>query len=93
MQERQAKEALLLQQKGAERLAALEPEAFSADAAIRALIEGAKLERLARGEVTERQEVQQTGDPRLERISDDDLTTLLELAEGPLGGEAPSQQR
>ena len=47
MQERQAREALLLQQRGTEWLAALGSEAASAEAAIRAITEGAKLERLA----------------------------------------------
>ncbi len=84
MEARQAKEALLLQQRGAERLATLEAEEFPAGDAIRALIEGAKLERLSRGEVTERQELQEVGDPRLERFSDDELERLAELAERDL---------
>ena len=54
MYERQAKEALLLQQRGTEWLAGMTEERVTADAAIRALVEGARLERLARGEPTER---------------------------------------
>lgn len=57
MYERQAKEALLLQHRGAEWLAGITDDKVTADAAVRALVEGARLERLARGEPTDRQEV------------------------------------
>ncbi len=82
MQERQAKEGLLLQQKGAEWLAQIETEQASPEAAIRAVVEGARLERLARGEVTERTEVRNDADPKLERLDDEALDHLIELAEG-----------
>ena len=91
MQERQTKEALLLQQRGAERLAALDPEDVSVEAAIRAVVEGAKLERLNRGEVTERTAIEEAGDPRLERFTDAELERLLELAERAVEGDTPPQ--
>jgi hypothetical protein len=78
MQERQAKAALLLQQKGVEWLAQLPADEVSADAAIRALVEGAKLERLVRGEATERTEQRQASDPRLEELSDAELDRLID---------------
>lgn len=89
MQERHAKEGLLLQQRGAEWLTGLAAEAVSAEAAIRALVEGVKLERLARGDVTERTEVQQGGDPRLERLTDDEFAQLLRMATGSVEGATP----
>ena len=89
MRERQTKEALLLQQRGAERLAAIENDDVSVETAIRAVVEGAKLERLNRGEITERTEIYEAGDPRLERFSNDELERLLALAEGAVEGEAP----
>jgi hypothetical protein len=82
MYERQAKEGLLLQQVGAEWLAGLPGEQASADAAIRAIVEGAKLERLARGEPSERDEVTTGGsDERFSEYSDAELAHLAELAE------------
>ncbi len=82
MQERQAKEGLLLQQRGAQWLAQIDDEQASPEAAIRAVIEGARLERLARGEATERTEIQNAPDPKLEQLSDQELDRLVELAEG-----------
>jgi hypothetical protein len=89
MHERHAKEALLLQQKGAEWLAAKSADDASAEASIRAIVEGARMERLARGEPTDRQEVQGglQINARLEGLSDDELDRLIEHAEGALGGE------
>ena len=49
MAERHAKEGLLLQQKGAQWLAALTADQVTAPAAIRAITEGVRLEREARG--------------------------------------------
>lgn len=83
MHERQAREALFLQQRGAEWLAALGPDEASPEAAIRAIVEGAKLERLARGEATERTEQRELSDRRLQELSDDELDALLgQLATG-----------
>ena len=90
MQARQAKEGLLLQQKGAEWLAQIENEKASPEAAIRAVVEGARLERLALGEATERTEVHgEHPDPRLEQLGDEELDRLIELAEGTLEGAGP----
>lgn len=89
MQERQAKEGLLLQQKGAEWLAQIETEHASPEAAIRAVVEGARLERLARGEATERTEIRDDTDPKLQRLSEKELDRLIELAEGLRGEDAP----
>ena len=95
MYDRQAKEALLLQQKGTEWLAAMRPEGGTAEAAIRAVVEGARLERLARGEPSERQEVQgEVGvSARLASMSDDELDRLIKHAEGTLGREGEAEPR
>lgn len=77
MNERQAREALLLQQKAIEGLQGRSPEAFTPDGLVRALWTAVKVERLARGEPTERSETSTAGDPRLERLSDDDLERLI----------------
>ena len=87
MRERQAKEALALQQKGMEWLQALGDKEPAAEAAIRAVVEGAKLERLARGEVTERTETIQSGGGRLEELEEEELESLIKLAEKTVGGE------
>lgn len=93
MYDRQAKEALLLQQKGAEWLAAMGADDATADAAIRAVVEGAKLERFARGEPTDRQEVNgEIGiNARLTALSDEELDRLLEYTERAMGGEGPTE--
>ena len=86
MQERQAREALLLQQKGAEWLAPVNAEEATPEAAIRAIVEGARLERLVRGEATERTEQRDITDERLKELSDDELDRLLDqLGEGVAG--------
>lgn len=88
--ERQTKLALLLQHKGTEWLAGIEAEDASAAAAIRALVEGTKLERAVQVELTaEAEAAPNEPDDRLERFSDDDLARLIELAEGSLGGAVP----
>ena len=88
MYERQAKEGLLLQQRGTEWLAAMEGEDATAEAAIRAVVEGARLERVARGEPTERQEIHNAeGNEKLSALTDEEVDHLVELAEGDLGGE------
>ena len=87
MAERQAKEGLLLQQTGLGWLH--EVENPSAGDAVRAIADGAKLERLARGAPTERIEEQEAGDPRLERFTDAELTDLAQHAARTLDGDAP----
>lgn len=95
MYQRQAKEGLLLQQKGAEWLAAIAPGEATAEAAIRAVAEGARLERLARGEPTDRQEVKgEVGvNARLAEFSDEELDRIIEYAESALGGEGEAEPR
>lgn len=92
MIERHAKEALLLQQKGAEWIAAIDVGGATADAAIRAIVEGTRMERLARGEPTERQEVQGglQINARLAELSDAELDRLIEYANAALGREGPA---
>jgi hypothetical protein len=86
MYERHINEALVLQQKGTQWLTAKGMEDTTADTAIRAIVEGARMERLARGEPTERREV--NGEfqinARLAAVSDDELDNLIELAARPV---------
>ena len=91
MAERHAKEALLLQQQGTAWLTSIDREDVSAEAAIRALVEGIRLERLVRGEATVRSEIQGTVEHRLEQLSDDELDRLLVLATRTVAGEGPAQ--
>jgi hypothetical protein len=94
MGERHAREGLALQQKGIERLNALLPGELQVPDAIRAIIEGVKLERLARGEPTEhvRQEgAMLYGHLDLSHFSVEELRRLAELAEGGSGGAGEAQ--
>ncbi len=93
MYERHTKEALLLQQRGAEWLTTLGEERVTVDGAIRAIVEGARMERLARGEPTERTETrgELTMDARLATISDEELDRLLEYAGAALDGEGTAE--
>ena len=88
MAERHAKEALLLQQKGAEWLTTIAVHRVTADGAIRALVEGVRMERLARGEATEKKEI--SGEleirPRLKGLTDEQLDDLIDLVERDLEG-------
>jgi hypothetical protein len=88
MLERHAKEGLLLQQKGAEWITNVDEEHVTADTAIRAIAEGVRIERLARGEATDRQEVRGTVQvhARLEVLNDDELDRLIDYTEGLVGG-------
>jgi uncharacterized protein YoaH (UPF0181 family) len=92
MSERHAREGLALQQKGVERLQQLSPSDINANEAIRAVIEGVRLERLARGEPTEhvRQEGGMLhGHIDLGSFSNEELRRLAELADrhAPGAGE------
>ena len=90
MNERQAREGLLLQQKGTAALSAKSTEDFSAADAIRAIGEGVRIERLSRGEATDRLNHSDGDehDPRWEGFTDDDLERIrlqLERGEDPAG--------
>lgn len=97
MNERHAREGLALQQKGIARLQDLPPSKMPVGHAIRAVIEGVWLERLARGEPTEhiRQEREMIdGHIDLGRFSNEELRRLAELADrGATGtGEKEPEQ-
>jgi len=84
MAERHAREGLALQQKGIERLRDLPANQLAAADAIRAVIEGVRLERLARGEPTEhiRQEGEILhGHIDLTNFTNEELRRLAELAD------------
>jgi hypothetical protein len=83
MAERHTKEALLLQQKGAEWISRMDDDHVTADAAIRALVEGVRMERLARGEPTEKHEINGELEirPQLKEFSDEQLDDLIDLVE------------
>lgn len=94
MNERHAKEGLALQQKAVERLQSLPTDDLSASDAVRALIEGVRLERLARGEPTDR--VRQEGEMLygnvdLRNFSNEELRRLVELADRGATGVGQTQ--
>jgi hypothetical protein len=76
MAERQAKEAVMLQSKAVERLRQLRPEELKPRDTLDFLIQAAKLERLARGEPTERvAEEHHFAD--VKELSDDELSRIV----------------
>lgn len=94
MNERHRKEGLALQQRAVERFAKSGASQMSASDAIRTLIEGVRLERLASGAPTER--VQQEGEVLygqvdLRRFTNEELRRLVELAERSAAGARPSR--
>lgn len=92
MYDRQAREALFLQQKGAEWLTAMSEDQATAEAAVRAIVEGTKLERLARGEPSERNELKEgDNDEQLERFSTEQLQQLAQFAESLVESAAQAQ--
>jgi hypothetical protein len=94
MNERHAREGLALQQKAVERLGTLPPERLSASDAVRALVEGVRLERLARGEPTDliKQEgVIIDGQINLSSFSNEELRRLAELAERRTAGTGEAE--
>ena len=95
MNDRQAREGLALQQKALHRLNALEPEELTPVALIRALLAGAKLERLARGETTERTEVEGalSHGIDLSGFSDEELRRLARLAARHADGAGEPESR
>jgi hypothetical protein len=93
MYERHAQEAMLLQYQGAQWLTTMDDDRVTADGAIRAIVEGARMERLARGEPSERTETngELTVNARLTTISDEELDRLLEFAESAQGREGAAE--
>lgn len=87
MAERHAKEALMLQNKAVERLRQLRPEELKPRETLDFLIEAAKLERLARGEPTERIAEDHTFSD-VKELSDDELARIVATGPGllPPGG-------
>jgi hypothetical protein len=92
MAERHAKEALMLQNKAVERLRQLRPEELKPRDTLSFLIEAAKLERLARGEPTERV-AQEHHLPDVKELTDDELARIVAerglLPPGSPGAAAP----
>jgi len=86
MHERHAREAVLLQEKAIDWLKTVSPNAVTLDAAIKAIVEGAKLESLSRGEPTSRQEVIGEFEARFAEISDEELEAIIEFAHEALDG-------
>ena len=89
MAERHAQEGVLLQQRGATWLTAIDSESVTTDSAIRALAEGVRICRLARGEATDRTAFGEDRDPRLERFSEAELEHLIDAAERAVEGAEP----
>ena len=90
MNERHTREGLALQQKAVEYLQTVHPERLSPGEAIRALVEGVRLERLARGEVTERTQIERN-DHDLSGFSIAELRALAGLAAERARGTGPAQ--
>jgi hypothetical protein len=81
MAERHAQEALMLQNKAVERLRLLRPEELGPRDTLNYLIEAAKLERLARGEPTERvAEEHRFAD--VKELTDDELSRIVASRRG-----------
>jgi hypothetical protein len=76
MGERQVREAMMLQQKAVERLRLLRPDDLSPREVLSYLIEAAKLERLARGEPTERI-AEEHHFPDVKELSDEELSRII----------------
>jgi hypothetical protein len=76
MAERHAREALMLQNKAVERLRLLRPEELGPREILSYLIEAAKLERLARGEPTERV-TEEHRFTDVKELSDDELARIV----------------
>jgi hypothetical protein len=94
MHDRHVREGMALQQKGVERLQQLPAGELSAADAVRALVEGVRLERLARGVPTEtiRQERELIhGHLDLRNFSNEELRRLVELAEQRTAGTGDAE--
>jgi hypothetical protein len=75
MAERHAREALMLQNKAVERLRLLRPEELKPRETLAFLVEAARLERLARGEPTERV-AEEHHFPDVKELTDDELARI-----------------
>jgi hypothetical protein len=93
MAERHAKEALMLQNKAVERLRQLRPEELKPRETLAFLVEAAKLERLARGEPTERV-AEEHHFPDVKELTDDELARIVAGLPGlpPPGGRGVAPQ-
>jgi uncharacterized protein YoaH (UPF0181 family) len=91
MNHRHTQEGLTLQRKAIERFQTLDPADITPGEAIRALAEGVRLERLGRGEVTERTEIERRDDHDLGTFSIAELRALAELAAGRAAGDSTPQ--
>jgi hypothetical protein len=80
MNDRQAREGLLLQQKGVQRFQSLAQAELSPSEAIRALAEGSRLERLARGEVTDRTQIEREQENDFTGFSIAELRAIADAA-------------
>lgn len=83
MAERHAKEAMMIQNKAIERLRQLRPEELGTRDTLAYLVEAAKLERLARGEPTERVSQEHHFD-HLQELTDEQLAEIVTLGRGRL---------
>ncbi len=92
MNDRHAKEGLALQQKAVERLHTLPADELTPADAVRALVEGVRLERLARGEfrgpLPDEREVEHG---QLQQFSDEELRRLVEIADAGATGASATQ--
>lgn len=84
MNTRHAREGMALQQRALRRLQALANDEMSPALAVRALAEGIRLERLGRGEVTDRTETERPDDDPLAGFSLAELRGLAALAQAEL---------
>lgn len=91
MNKRHVKEGVALQQKGLERLKALDENEMSAGDAIRSVTEGVKLERLSRGAATERIVQEGTEDDRLSRFTSEELRRLVDVADRSAAGTGETE--
>ena len=94
MAERHAKEALLLQNKAVERLRLLQPQELGPREILSYLVEAAKLERLARGEPTERV-AEELHLADVKELTDDELARIVASRRGlssPGGGGAAAEK-
>ena len=86
MAERQAKVGVLLQSKGIEKMQAVQPGDISAREAITSIVEGTRIERIARGEPSEIQKSEHSGSVNLtaRELSDEELMKIIQ--QGGSGG-------